>query len=142
MTYSVQIAIDSEQPHDLADWWSQTLGWTVEPSDEAFIRSMIDQGYATDEQTMTHNGALVWTAGAAINPPAELAGAPRILFQLVPEAKSVKNRVHLDLRPADAPTDVDHAALVARGARELHEASQGPHSWVTYADPEGNEFCL
>ncbi|MEO6957963.1 MAG: VOC family protein [Antricoccus sp.] len=142
MTYSVQIAIDSEQPHDLADWWAQTLGWIVEPSDEAFIRSMIDQGYATDDQTMTHNGVLVWTAGAAINPPAELAAAPRILFQLVPEVKSVKNRVHLDLRSADAPTDAEHAALVLRGARKLHEGNQGPHRWVTYADPEGNEFCL
>ena len=65
-----------------------------------------------------------------------------MLFQLVPEAKTVKNRVHLDVRiGAD---DVERAVteLTARGAKFLHTGRQGPHTWATLADPEGNEFCV
>ena len=67
---------------------------------------------------------------------------PRVLFQLVPEAKTVKNRVHLDLRPGPDGTEAIVARLDARGATELHRGAQGPHHWVTMADPEGNEFCV
>ncbi len=67
---------------------------------------------------------------------------PRILFQLVPEAKTVKNRVHLDPRVGQDMAEQVAAALAGRGATVLHRASQGPHSWVTMADPEGNEFCI
>jgi hypothetical protein len=144
MPYDFQIAVDSAKPHVLADWWAETLGWVVEPSDEAFIRKMIAAGYATDEDTITHNGAMVWRDGAAIRHPDELNGGtrPRILFQLVPEAKSVKNRVHLDLRVGEQNVEAEVAKLTERGATYLHKASQGPHWWVTMADPEGNEFCV
>jgi Glyoxalase-like domain len=65
-----------------------------------------------------------------------------VLFQLVPEAKAGKNRVHLDLRVGDEHREAEVARLVGRGARELHRGSQGPHEWATMADPEGNEFCV
>ena len=65
-----------------------------------------------------------------------------MLFQLVPEDKSVKNRVHLDLRLSDGEVESMRARLVERGATVLHEGQQGPHRWVTMADPEGNEFCV
>jgi hypothetical protein len=135
-----QVTIDCARPHELADWWAETLGWSVEPSDEAFIRRMIEAGHASEEDTTTHRGALVWKEGAAINSPDP--GRPRVLFQQAPEGKTVKNRVHLDLRPGaeDAAAVVER--LVARGATELWRGSQGPHSWVTLADPEGNEFCV
>ncbi len=144
MPFDFQIAVDAAEPHALADWWAETLGWVVEPSDEAFIRKMIAAGYATDEDTITHNGAMVWRDGAAIRHPDELIGGtrPRILFQLVPEAKSVKNRVHLDLRVGEQNVEAEVAKLTERGATYLHKASQGPHWWVTMADPEGNEFCV
>jgi hypothetical protein len=45
--------VDSKDPHTLADWWATALGWQVEPSDEAFIRRMIDQGYAQQSDTTT-----------------------------------------------------------------------------------------
>jgi hypothetical protein len=135
-----QVTIDCARPHELADWWAEALGWTVEPSDEAFIRRMIDAGHASADDTTTHRGVLVWKEGAAINSPAP--GRPRVLFQQAPEGKTVKNRVHLDLRPgAEDPAAVVER-LVAMGATELWRASQGPHSWVTLADPEGNEFCV
>jgi hypothetical protein len=135
-----QVTIDCSAPHELADWWAETLGWTVEPSDEAFIRRMIEAGHAAEEDTTTHRGVLVWKVGAAINAPAP--GRPRVLFQQVPEGKTVKNRVHLDLRPGEEDPAAVVDRLVARGATELWRGSQGPHTWVTLADPEGNEFCV
>ena len=57
MPFDLQIAVDCAEPHVLADWWAATLGWVVEPTDEAFIRKMIAAGYATDADTMMHNGA-------------------------------------------------------------------------------------
>jgi hypothetical protein len=65
---------------------------------------------------------------------------PDILFQRVPEAKSVKNRIHLDLRPAaDQSAEVER--LIGLGARRI-DIGQGDVSWVVMADPEGNEFCV
>ena len=145
MGLKIQIAIDCKHPHDLADWWAETLDWSVEPQDEGFIRSMISQGFATEDQTMTHNGKLVWRDGAAIRPHEELdAKAPerRLLFQTVPEQKTIKNRVHWDVRLDGRDKDEVRAELEARGATFLWTASQGPHEWHTMADPEGNEFCI
>ncbi|MFL6129646.1 MAG: VOC family protein [Mycobacteriales bacterium] len=143
MAYDVQVVIDSADPHALADWWADALGWQVEPSDEDFIRKMISEGYASDDDTMTHNGALVWKEGAAINHPGgRESGRPRILFQQVPEPKTVKNRVHLDLRPDVPDREGEVRRLVGRGATILHRGRQGPHTWVTMTDPEGNELCL
>jgi hypothetical protein len=140
MATDFQVVLDCAAPHELADWWADALGWTVEAQDEAFIRRMIDGGYATDAETTTHKGALVWKDGAAINSPDP--GRPRVLFQFVPEGKTVKNRAHLDLRVGDERREAEVARLVAAGATELHRGRQGPHAWVTMADPEGNEFCL
>lgn len=143
---SVQVVIDCEKPHDLADWWAETLGWEVEPQDATFIQSMIDKGMASKEETTTHNGALVFASGAAVRPESPSgSGQPRLLFQLVPEPKTVKNRIHLDLRH-DRDSDFDLVAfrvsLMERGATEVGRGQQGPHHWVTLADPEGNEFCV
>jgi hypothetical protein len=140
MAFTVQVTIDSADPLALADWWAGTLGWQVEATDEVFIRRMIAEGLATADETVVHGEQLRWRAGAAINHP-EGAG-PRILFQQVPEGKVVKNRVHLDIRHGDADVEAVRAELVARGATALHAGRQGPHTWVTMTDPEGNEFCI
>jgi hypothetical protein len=93
---------------------------------------------------MTHNGRLVWRTGAAIRHPEPFPGGKprRGLFQHVPEAKKVKNRLHLDVWVGAEQRDAARDALVARGATYLYSQSQGPHSWHTMADPEGNEFCI
>ncbi|RFU22268.1 VOC family protein [Geodermatophilus marinus] len=140
MATDVQIVVDCADPHGLADWWAEALGWQVEPQDESVIRGAVAAGAATEEETSTHRGALVWRSGAALRSPDP--GRPRVLFQLVPEAKTVKNRVHLDLHVGEDRREPEVARLVAAGATELHRASQGPFSWVTLADPEGNEFCV
>jgi hypothetical protein len=139
MAYDFQVTVDCADPHALADWWAAAIGWQVEPSNEEFIRSMIEQGFATEADTTHHHGVLVWREGQAVRHP---DNGRRMLFQLVPEGKSVKNRVHLDVRVGDdSPQDVVDR-LVQAGATVLWTASQGPQSWTTMADPEGNEFCV
>ncbi|MDC0769794.1 VOC family protein [Streptomyces sp. HD] len=65
---------------------------------------------------------------------------PGLLFAPVPEGKTVKNRLHLDFRPDDQEAEV--ARLLALGARPADVGQSGEESWVTLADPEGNEFCV
>lgn len=142
MAYFYQVTIDAKDPHGLADWWAAALGWEVEETDESFIRQMIAEGFAIERDTTIHRGRLVWAGGAAIVHPEGVGRAPRTLFQLVPEAKSVKNRVHLDLRIGDDGLESTVARLTAAGASVLHQSSQGRHVWYTLADPEGNEFCV
>lgn len=144
MAFDFQVAIDAADPHGLAEWWAETLEWGLEPTDEAFIKSMIDQGMATMADTVTRDGRLLWKDGAAIrHPDPHASGRPkRVLFQLVPEAKTVKNRVHLDVWVGPDNVEAAMAGLIARGATFLHRGQQGPHSWVTLADIENNEFCI
>jgi hypothetical protein len=140
MTYEFQVTVDCAAPHTLADWWADLLGWQVEPSDETFIRRMIAEGHASEKDTSTHKGSLVWKEGAAIVHPD--GSGRRILFQWVPEAKTVKNRLHLDVRVGADKVEPELERLTGLGATFLHRGRQGPHTWVTVADPEGNEFCL
>jgi hypothetical protein len=140
MAFDFQVTIDCSAPHELADWWAEALGWQVEPQDESFIRRMVQTGAASEEDTTEHRGALVWKVGAAIHSPDP--GRPRVLFQHVPEAKTVKNRVHLDVRVGPERREAEVARLLGLGATELWRGSQGPYEWVTLADPEGNEFCV
>jgi Glyoxalase-like domain len=60
-------------------------------------------------------------------------------FLTVPEAKQVKNRLHIDLRPDDQEAEVRRA--LSLGARHV-DIGQGEQTWVVLADPEGNEFCI
>ena len=110
------ICIDSTDPAALASWWAELLGWRV-TSEEA------------DE--------------VALEPPEGSPAdgiSPDILFLRVPEAKTAKDRIHIDLRPDD------HAAEVARaeamGALRVDVGQGTDKSWVVLADPEGNEFCI
>ena len=144
MPYDFQVAVDCTDPHALADWWGETLEWPVEEQDEAFIKDMIARGFATDAETSTHNGRLVWRTGAAIrHPEAFPSGNPRrVIFQHVAEPKTVKDRIHLDLYVGEERRDAVRDRLVERGATYLWSGQQGPHAWHTLADIEGNEFCV
>jgi hypothetical protein len=141
MPYDFQLAVDSSDPHTLADWWAETLDWQVEPQDEAFIKDMVAKGLATDEDTKEHDGKLVWRIGGAIVHP-DGAGRSRVLFQQVPEPKTVKNRLHLDVRVGDESREAVRDKLIGRGAAFVRAGRQGPFSWFVMTDPEGNEFCL
>jgi predicted enzyme related to lactoylglutathione lyase len=70
-------------------------------------------------------------------------GTQLLLFITVPDGKKVKNRVHLDLRPADCTREQEVERVLALGASYLadHRRPDGS-GWITLADPEGNEFCI
>ena len=65
---------------------------------------------------------------------------PTMMFIQVPEAKTVKNRVHLDMNTSDRATEVER--LVGLGATFIHDKDEFGFQWTTLADPEGNEFCV
>jgi predicted enzyme related to lactoylglutathione lyase len=64
---------------------------------------------------------------------------PRLLFLRVPEPRSVKNRVHLDINVVDREAEAER--LIALGAQRLRTMTEG-QGWIVMADPEGNEFCI
>ena len=118
------LVFDCEQPASLARFWAEVLDdYAVAPYDDAELQRLQDAGYAgpDDDPTVLVEGP---------------AGRPRLWFQLVPERKDRKNRVHLDLGASDVFAEVQR--LVFLGAAELHRIG----SRVTMADPEGNEFCV
>lgn len=105
-----QVIVDAADPAALGRWWAEALGWVVvEDSPDEF----------------------------EIRP--EKDRIPGLLFVPVPEAKTVKNRLHLDFRPDDRDAEVTR--LLALGARHT-DIGQGEQPWVTLVDPEGNEFCV
>ena len=67
--------------------------------------------------------------------------APTLVFVTVPEGKTVKNRLHLDIRPVDGSSEAEVERLLGLGARHA-DIGQGEVPWVVLADPEGNEFCV
>ena len=68
-------------------------------------------------------------------------GVPTLVFVTVPEGKTVKNRLHLDLRPVGCSHAKEVERLIGLGARRA-DIGQGEVPWVVLADPEGNEFCV
>jgi hypothetical protein len=66
---------------------------------------------------------------------------PTLTFAYVPESKTVKNRLHLDVSPTDREQDEEVRRLLGLGARHA-DVGQGDVDWVVLADPEGNEFCV
>jgi predicted enzyme related to lactoylglutathione lyase len=117
MTIRIQcICVDTTDPARLAGFWREALGWR--------------QTHAEDDQVV-------------LEPPAGSPAdgiAPDLLFLRVPETKSGKNRLHIDLRPQDQAAEIGR--LEALGAARI-DIGQGPEStWVVMADPDGNEFCV
>ncbi len=109
------IDIDCQDPARLARFWAQALEWRVT--------------YESDDE---------WAIEPSAGSPQD-GVSPDLLFLKVPEGKSVKNRIHLDLRPDDRDAEVER--LIEIGASRV-DVGQGEPSWVVLADPEGNEFCV
>ncbi len=110
------VNIDSQEPARLADFWQAALGWR--------------RTHETDDEIV-------------LEPPAgspQDGVAPDLLFARVPEPKTVKNRLHLDLRPLDQAAEV--ARLEGLGAVRVDVGQSDDVSWVVLADPDGNEFCV
>jgi predicted enzyme related to lactoylglutathione lyase len=107
------IVIDAIEPRPIADFWAAVLGWRI-VEEEADIISLAAEGSA----------------------------APGIDVARVPERKTLKNRLHFDLRADGSTQRQEVERLIGLGARRV-DVGQGPDvSWVVLADPEGNEFCV
>jgi hypothetical protein len=148
MAVAYKVVIDCADPHRLAAFWAVALEYVVEDH-STLIKELLDAGLVSEAETTTVDGQLRWRDAAGVRDPDapvdERSGVGlggRVLFQVVPEAKTVKNRVHLDLHvgPERRGEVVDR--LTAAGGRVLWDGQQGPSTWVTMADPEGNEFCV
>jgi hypothetical protein len=135
MATPFQITVDCRDADLMCSFWCTALGYVVEPP---------PAGYLSWEDFLRANGVTVpppGSIGAIVDPDAV---GPRILFLRVPEAKSVKNRVHLDLRAGrdDAAKRAKVDDLIAAGATEVRRVDEQGQWWMVMTDPEGNEFCV
>ena len=104
------VVVDAHDPAALARFWASVLDWTI--------------FYESDEEVVISKDDKTW---------------PGLAFAPVPEAKTVKNRLHIDLAPDDRDAEVER--IVALGAKVI-DIGQGDVGWKVLADPEGNEFCV
>lgn len=121
------VVIDCADVAAQANWWAEVLDWRIvyEAADEV----VLVPPHALDDRA----------EGIPLN-----ERGPGLVFVKVPESKTVKNRLHIDLAPGP---DDDQAAEVARlealGAKRINVGQdEATASWVVLADPEGNEFCV
>jgi hypothetical protein len=143
MAIKVQVTFDAADPPTLAAFWGELLGY-VEQDPPGGFDSWEAWAVANDLPRER------WDDYAARVDP-DGAG-PRLYFQRVPEPKTAKNRVHLDLAVSggrgtpmeeirrNVAAAVERA--VAAGATKVREVDEGDEFWVVLQDPEGNEFCL
>jgi catechol 2,3-dioxygenase-like lactoylglutathione lyase family enzyme len=112
------ITFDAHQPDEISRFWAEAMGFAEDPD---------------DPNRPEHDEA------AILSPDRSQV----MLFERVPEGKSVKNRVHLDLMPTGRTRDEEVAHLIGMGAT-LYADHRRPDGggWVVLQDPEGNEFCV
>jgi catechol 2,3-dioxygenase-like lactoylglutathione lyase family enzyme len=140
----VQITFDCADPAAVAAFWCEALGYRLQPPPPGFADwdSALESWGVPVEQRNSRSAAL----------PAEGEHGPRLFFQRVPEGKTAKNRVHLDIRAAPGLKGDERMAalaaeadrLIALGARQMRriEATSMDEGIIVMQDPEGNEFCL
>ncbi len=145
MSKEVQITFDCGDPSALCEFWCAALDYRLQPPPPGFDDwdTFLDSVGVPPEERNSRSAAL----------PAEGSHGPRLFFQQVPEGKTAKNRVHLDVRAApglegDARMEVleaDCERLVALGATRVRRFEPGTEmsgGFIVMQDPEGNEFCL
>ncbi|MET7908219.1 VOC family protein [Streptomyces avermitilis] len=144
-----KLVIDTQDALALADFWAAALDYEVEDNSD-LIAGLLATGRLPEAAVTEHDGRRVFRGFAAIRHPQDpyekatgIGQGRRILFQDVPEAKTVKNRLHLDVHAEPGGRDALVARLESLGADRLREVDQGPagHWWIM-RDPEGNEFCV
>lgn len=108
-----EVVIDCNDPGRIAEFWGAALSWDVQQHDRAY-----------------------WISESGAPFPGLV-----LVFVAVPENKTVKNRLHLDVSPVGCNRDDEVARLEALGATRV-DIGQGEQGWVVLADPEGNEFCV
>jgi hypothetical protein len=142
VSVQVQVTFDCADPGGMAEFWAQALGYKEQDPPEGWDSWEAWAGaQGIPEEDFNSVSAVVDPDGHG----------PRLFFQRVPEGKSVKNRVHLDLNvglsrddPQASRTRVKEAAgrLAGLGATKLREVEERGEFWIVMQDIEGNEFCL
>ncbi len=143
MSRHIRVTFDAHDPRALGRFWGEVLGYVDQPPPDGFATwdAFLDaQGVPPDERD---------SAWSVVDPDGV---GPRLLFQRVPEGKTAKNRVHLDVncgggRAVPLPerrqrVEARAAELVERGARRIGQGEEPGGFWIVMQDPEGNEFCL
>lgn len=148
MALQWKLIIDTRDAPTLADFWAAALEYEVEdPS--ALIDQLLAAGHVGEDAIAEHGGRKIFRGYAAIRHPDDpfdatsgIGQGRRLLFQDVPEGKTVKNRLHVDIHGEPGGLDELKARLEKLGATAVREFDNGPagHWWVML-DPEGNEFC-
>jgi hypothetical protein len=142
MATGVQVTFDAAEPDKIARFWADALGYVMQPPPEGYESWDV---YLTELRMPESE----WDTGSAIVDPDGVR--PRIYFQKVPEPKTVKNRVHLDINIAGRSTppeqrkakvDGEVERLEKIGATRLYVQDEHGEYCVTMRDPEGNEFCV
>ena len=144
MTREIQVTFDCADPGALAGFWCEVLGYRIDPPPPGFDTwdAALDAFGVPPERRND--------ASAASDPE---GSGPRLFFQKVPEGKSAKNRLHLDVRTAPglegdarmAALEEECTRLAAHAAKRLSRHEPAPpmsHGFIVMTDPEGNEFCL
>jgi Glyoxalase-like domain len=148
MALNWKLVIDTRDAPVLADFWAAALGYEVEDP-TALIEQLLAAGQIGEEVVAEHSGGKIFRGYAAIRHPEDpfdetsgIGFGRRLLFQDVPEDKSTKNRLHIDIHSEPGGLDKLVARLEDLGATRVREVDKGPagHWWIML-DPEGNEFC-
>lgn len=148
MTLHWKLVVDANDPHAQADFWAAALGYELEDN-SALIKRVIDMGAAPPAAAVDSHGRRAWRDLIAVRHPDDpydedtgMGLGRRILFQRVPEVKTVKNRLHIDLHADPGAREAEVARLEALGAVVAHRVKEPGGEWVVMTDPEGNEFCV
>lgn len=124
-----EIVVDCEQPRRLAEFWCAVLGYRVLDEEEGAVE-------IGPPDVSTEDDWAEWQARLRREP-----SPPTIVFIVVPEGKTVKNRLHIDVSPVETSQPEEVERLIALGATKA-DIGQGDVSWTVLRDPEGNEFCV
>ncbi|MEV4238237.1 VOC family protein [Nocardia sp. NPDC049737] len=148
MALNWKLVVDTRNASALADFWAAALDYEVEdPS--TLVERLLAAGQLPAAAVVDHHGRKTFRGYAAIRHPDDpfdpisgVGQGRRMLFQDVPEEKSGKNRLHIDVHSEPGTLDALVSRLEALGATRIREIDKGPagHWWVM-RDPEGNEFC-
>ncbi|MFF2199003.1 VOC family protein [Streptomyces sp. NPDC058145] len=143
-----KLVIDAADPHTQADFWAAALHYEAEDN-SALVERLLSFGALPGQATVEYHGRPAFRDLIAVRHPDDpydpdtgTGLGRRLLFQRVPERKTVKNRLHIDVHAGDGRRADEVARLRALGARVLREVKEPGGEWVLMADPEDNEFCV
>lgn len=143
-----KLVIDAADPHAQADFWAAALHYEVEDN-SALVERLLELGALPGEATVAFHGRPAFRDLIGVRHPDDpydeergTGLGRRLLFQRVPEAKSGKNRLHLDLHPGEGRRADEVERLKALGARVLRHVREHGGEWMVMEDPEGNVFCV